>query len=68
MEVIAVAEREHCWRWEIRHQGQTVKESSERFFTLTDAIEDGKRYLLEQWMPEARPSVTGPARARCGAR
>jgi len=46
MEVIAVAEREHCWRWEIRHHGQTVKESKERC------------YLLDQWMPEEWPRIS----------
>src|SRR5262249_9296008 len=67
MEVIAVAEREHCWRWEIRHNGQTVKEWRERFTTLTDAIEDGKRYLLVQWMPEERPPISRRPWRQCAA-
>ena len=58
MEVIAVAEREHRWRWEIRHNGQIIKESTARFLTITEAIEDGRCSLVGLWTGQDRPPIT----------
>lgn len=66
MEVVGVAEREHQWRWEIRHGGQLVKESRERFATLQDAIRDGKQHLLSLWTGKDRPPIT--RRSQCWRR
>jgi len=57
MEVIALAESEGRWRWEIRHEGTAVKGSTERFDTAHDAIQDGKRHLLTLWTGEDRPPI-----------
>jgi len=66
MEVVAVAEREHQWRWEIRHGGQLIKESRNRFATLSDAIHDGKQQLLSLWTGKDRPPIT--RRSQCWRR
>src|ERR1043166_1981871 len=58
MEVVAVAERERQWRWEIRHGGQLVRESRAEFTTLQDAIKDGKQQLLSLWIGDDRPQIT----------
>ena len=58
MEVVAVAEREHRWRWEIRHNGTIVKESTARFPTIAEAITDGKRSLLGLWTGADRPPIS----------
>jgi len=58
MEVVAVAEREHQWRWEIRHGGQLIKESRARFATLSDAINNGKQQLRSLWTGTDRPPIT----------
>jgi len=58
MEVVAVAERERQWRWEIRHGGQLVRESRAEFPTLQDAIRDGKQQLHSLWIGDDRPQVT----------
>jgi hypothetical protein len=57
MEVIALAESEANWRWEIRHGGAVVKRSHERFDTANDAIQDGKRHLLTLWTGQDRPPI-----------
>jgi len=64
MEVIAVAERENRWRWEIRHGGKVVKESGERFATPRDAIEDGKRRLAALWTGDDRPPISRQSQRR----
>ena len=58
MEVIAVADSKHRWRWEIRHNEETVKESDAKFATLEEAIADGKRHLLGMWTGQDRPPIT----------
>ncbi len=58
MEVVAVAERERQWRWEIRHGGQLVRESRAEFPTLQDAIKDGKQQLHWLWIGDDRPQIT----------
>jgi len=57
MEVIALAESEANWRWEIRHEGDVVKRSDVRFNTAHDAIQDGKRHLLTLWTGQDRPPI-----------
>ena len=57
MEVIAIAEPEARWRWEIRHAGTVVKRSDGRFATAHDAIEDGKPLFHV----EGRAVHVGPA-------
>ncbi len=57
MEVVAVAERERQWRWEIRHGGQLVRESrAERHYKTP--IKDGKQQLRSLWIGDDRPQVT----------
>ncbi len=55
MEVIAIAEPDARWRWEIRHGGAVVQRSDDQFDTAHDAIQDGKRRLLTLWTGEERP-------------
>jgi len=68
MEVIAVAEPEDRWRWEIRHGGTVVKRSDERFETARDAIEEGKRRLLTLWTGEDRPPISRRLQGRSSHR
>jgi len=42
MEVIAIAEPDVRWRWEIRHGGAVVQRSDDQFDTAHDAIQDGE--------------------------
>ena len=67
MEVIAVAEREHRWRWEIRHNGRIIRESGDRFVTPHDAIEDGKRRLAALWTGTDRPPISRQPQRRRAA-
>jgi len=66
MEVVAVAEREHRWRWEIRHAGKMVKESDTVFSTVSEALEDGRRNLLGLWTGDDRPPITRRSQRRAG--
>ena len=68
MEVIAVAEPEGRWRWEIRHAGTYIKRSEERFETAQAAIEDGKRRLLALWTGEDRPPISRRIQGRSSHR
>jgi len=68
MEVIAIAEPEARWRWEIRHAGTVVKRSDGRFATAHDAIEDGKRRLLTLWTGEDRPPFSRRLQGRSNRR
>ena len=68
MEVIAVAEPEGRWRWEIRHGGTVVKTSDERFETAHDAIEEGKRRLLTLWTGDDRPRINRRMQGRSSHR
>ncbi len=56
MEVVAIAEPDARWRWEIRHGGAVVQRSDDQFDTAHDAIQDGKRRLLTLWTGEDRPT------------
>jgi hypothetical protein len=58
MEVIAIADRNDHWRWEIRRQGKVIKESRGAFPTLAQAITEGK---LARG-PETDESVSRSAR------
>ena len=58
MEVIAVAEREHRWRWEIRHNGQIIRESTAHFPTVAEAIENGRQALTGLWTGKDRPPIS----------
>jgi len=57
MEVIAIAERGHGWRWEIHHAGQVIKQSVERFSTVVEAIEEGRRHAVGLSTEEHRPPI-----------
>ena len=58
MEVIAIAEADARWRWEIHHGGTVVKRSEERFDTAHNAIQDGNRCLLTVWTGGDRPPIS----------
>jgi hypothetical protein len=58
MEVIAVAEAEGRWRWEIWDDGRVVERSEHLFDTLRDALVDEERHIMTVWMSQARiPSI-----------
>jgi len=61
---MAVAEPERRWRWEIRHAGDVVKGSDDRFGSAHAAIEAGKRHLLTLWTGEDRPPIARKLQGR----